>query len=99
MATLHMLSHSPFSDNRLSSCLRLLGAADAVLLTGDAVYALQPDTAHYQALALLADSIALFALEEDLQARALSAPARVAVVDYAGFVELSIRFDKVNSWL
>lgn len=37
-----MLSHSPFGDDRLSSCLRVIGANDALLLTGDAVYALQP---------------------------------------------------------
>ncbi|MDX1723446.1 MAG: sulfurtransferase complex subunit TusB [Pseudomonas sp.] len=99
MATLHVLSHSPFSDSRLSSCLRLLGPADGLLLCGDAVYALQPGTAQRQALELMPDAIDLFALDEDLGARALNAPTRVQVVDYPGFVELSCRFDKVNSWL
>ncbi|MDM8349659.1 sulfurtransferase complex subunit TusB [Pseudomonas sp. sp1636] len=99
MATLHVLSHSPFSDSRLSSCLRLLGPADGLLLSGDAVYALQPGTAQRQALDLLPSSIGIFALDEDLCARALAAPSRVQVVDYPGFVELSCRFDKVNSWL
>jgi tRNA 2-thiouridine synthesizing protein B len=37
MATLHVLSHSPFTDSRLSSCLRILGSQDALLLCGDAV--------------------------------------------------------------
>ncbi|MCG4455071.1 sulfurtransferase complex subunit TusB [Pseudomonas sp. MMS21-TM103] len=99
MATLHVLSHSPFSDSRLSSCLRLLGPADGLLLCGDAVYALQSGTAQRQALDLIPDGIGLFALDEDLGARALIAPARTQVVDYSGFVELSCRFDKVNSWL
>ena len=40
MTTLHVIAHSPFGDNRLASCLRLLGADDALLLCGDAVYAL-----------------------------------------------------------
>ena len=40
MSTLHVLSHSPFTDTRLSSCLRLLGSADGLLLCGDAAYAL-----------------------------------------------------------
>ena len=66
MATLHLLSHSPFSDSRLSSCLRLLGADDGLLLTGDAVYALQPGTAQLQALELMPAGITLYALEEDL---------------------------------
>jgi tRNA 2-thiouridine synthesizing protein B len=99
MATLHMLSHSPFSDSRLSSCLRLLGPNDALLLCGDAVYALQPGSAQRQALELMPNSIGLFALDEDLNARAIDSPLRLQVVDYAGFVELSCRFDKVNSWL
>lgn len=99
MATLHILSHSPFADSRLVSCLRLLGADDALLLTGDAVYALQPNTANWQALELAPASIALHALEEDLAARGLRTPERVQAVDYPGFVELCARYAKVNSWL
>ncbi|WP_287813619.1 sulfurtransferase complex subunit TusB [Pseudomonas sp.] len=90
MATLHVLSHSPFSDQRLASCLRVLGARDGVLLTGDAVYALLNDD-----LAHLAGR--LYALEEDVKARALTTTAQV--VDYTGFVQLSIDYDKVNTWL
>ncbi|WAJ39912.1 sulfurtransferase complex subunit TusB [Pseudomonas sp. GOM7] len=99
MATLHILSHSPFADSRLASCLRLLGAGDALLLSGDAVYALQPGTANLQALQLMPASIALHALDEDLTARGLQAPERVQPVDYPGFVELCTRYAKVNSWL
>jgi len=99
MATLHVLSHSPFSDSRLSSCLRLLGPDDGLLLCGDAVYALQPGSAQCLALELMPASIGLFALEEDLGARGLNVPERLQVVDYPGFVELSCRFAKVNSWL
>lgn len=99
MATLHMLSHSPFSDSRLASCLRLLGPQDALLLTGDATYALQPQTAQLQALQLMPNSISLYVLEEDLLARNLTAPTRAQVVDYPAFVELCTRYAKVNSWL
>ncbi len=100
MSTLHLLAHSPFSDSRLSSCLRLLGSHDGLLLSGDAVYALQPGTAQRQALDLMPDSIALFALDEDLQARALSElPCRVKRLDYPAFVELTLSYAKVNSWL
>ena len=98
MATLHLLSHSSFSDSRLSSCLRLLGPTDGLLLSGDAVYALQPGTAQLQALELM-PGIALYALEEDLQARALAVPARVQAIDYPAFVELCGRYARVNSWL
>ncbi len=100
MGTLHMLSHSPFSDGRLASCLRLLAPGDALLLTGDAVYALTENTAQLQALELMPDSVALIALDEDLQARALvSLPSRLTIVDYNGFVELCARYARINSWL
>ncbi|MGY8819151.1 MAG: sulfurtransferase complex subunit TusB [Pseudomonadales bacterium] len=100
MATLHLLSHSPFSDNRLSSCLRLLTADDALLLSGDAVYALQNGTAQRHALELMPESIALFALEEDVAARGInSLPSRLQQIDYNGFVELCCRYDRTNSWL
>ena len=72
MSTLHVLSHSPFGDNRLASCLRVLGDKDALLLCGDATYALQSGTAPFARLQ--AAGLKLFALAEDLQARDLPAP-------------------------
>lgn len=96
MSTLHVISHSPFGDDRLASCLRLLGPEDGLLLCGDAVYALNPGTATIAGLTTLGPR--LFALEEDLLARAITdSPA--SAVDYPGFVALSLDYDKVNSWL
>ena len=92
MSTLHVLSHSPFSDTRLDSCLRILGRGDALLLCGDAVYALQ------QQSSTLEDKT-VFALEEDLQARNIECPQGAVAIDYPAFVDLSIQYDKVNSWL
>jgi len=96
MSTLHVISHSPFGDNRLASCLRLLGPRDGLLLCGDAVYALNPGTATVAGLASLGPR--LYALAEDLQARAI-ADSPATSVDYPGFVALSLDYDKVNSWL
>lgn len=97
MSTLHVLSHSPFGDDRLTSCLRVIGANDGLLLSGDAAYALQPGTAPFNALS--SRSLKLFLLAEDAQARALAVPDWVQAIDYPAFVELSIHYDKVNSWL
>ncbi|MGH8348119.1 MAG: sulfurtransferase complex subunit TusB [Pseudomonas sp.] len=97
MSTLHVLSHSPFGDERLTSCLRLIGANDGLLLSGDAAYALQPGTAPFTALS--ARGLKLFVLAEDAQARALAVPDWTEAIDYPAFVELSIHYDKVNSWL
>lgn len=97
MSTLHVLSHSPFTDSRLNSCLRLLGPTDGVLLCADASYALTDSTVPFQALQ--ARKTEVFVLEEDVKARNIAVPGWANVVDYAGFVALSIRFDKVNTWL
>jgi tRNA 2-thiouridine synthesizing protein B len=99
MATLHVLSHSPFADSRLTSCLRLLGSKDALLLCGDATYALTQATAPLEALESRAGSFELYALQEDVLARNLPVPGWVKCVDYPEFVELSIRYDRVNTWL
>ncbi len=97
MSTLHVLSHSPFGDERLTSCLRVIGANDGLLLSGDAAYALQPGTAPFTALS--ARGLHLFVLDEDARARALAVPDWARAIDYPAFVELSIHYDKVNSWL
>lgn len=95
MSTLHVVSHSPFSDTRLGSCLRLLGSEDALLLCGDGVYALQLQGSALTSL----EEKTVFILEEDLQVRNLKCPTWATGVDYPAFVELSIRYDKVNTWL
>ncbi|OLS61825.1 sulfurtransferase complex subunit TusB [Pseudomonas putida] len=96
MSTLHVISRSPFGDDRLASCLRLLGAHDGLLLCGDAVYALNPGSATVAGLSTLGPR--LYALAEDLQARAI-ADSPATAIDYPAFVELSLNYDKVNSWL
>lgn len=99
MAVLHILSHSPFADSRLSSCLRVLSKGDAVLLSGDAVYALQPASTTLLALQGMTAGVSLYALQEDLLARGLALPERAQAVDYPAFVQLCADYDKVNSWL
>lgn len=98
MTTLHVIAHSPFGDERLASCLRLLGPQDALLLCGDATYALKAGTEPFAALQAANLGERLFALTEDLQARALNSQLAKAV-DYPAFVELTLHHDKVNSWL
>ncbi|MNP77291.1 Protein TusB [compost metagenome] len=43
----------------------------------------------------------LYALDEDLQARGIGGidGALAEAVDYPAFVALSLKYDKVNSWL
>jgi tRNA 2-thiouridine synthesizing protein B len=92
MSTLHVVSHSPFTDSRLDSCLRICGSDDAILLCGDGAYGL-----HHPALQL--KGVKVFVLAEDSLARNLPLPDWADCVDYPGFVQLSIDYDKVNTWI
>ena len=92
MSTLHVVSHSPFTDSRLDSCLRICGAEDAILLCGDGAYGLHTP-------ALQTKGVKVFVLAEDMQARNLPLPDWADSVDYPAFVQLSIDYDKVNTWL
>ena len=92
MSTLHVVSHSPFTDSRLDSCLRVCGSDDAILLCGDGAYGLRHP-------ALLTKGVKVFVLGEDSLARNLPLPDWADSVDYPGFVQLSIDYDKVNTWL
>lgn len=92
MSTLHVVSHSPFTDSRLDSCLRICGVNDAILLCGDGAYGLHN-------AALQTKGVKVFVLAEDMLARNLALPDWADSVDYPGFVQLSLAYDKVNSWL
>lgn len=98
---LHILRHSPHSDNRFASCLRVLAGEQGLLLMEDAVYALLPDSQPASSLNLLPAAVQLYLLEADMLARGLAAdtlPARVQTVDYQGMVALCAHYPKVISW-
>lgn len=98
MNTLHLLNHSPFSGKQLTNCLLFANPKDAIMLTGDAVYALQENITVYQQL--LQSKLPLFVLEEDLLARAIHVNIdHVTIVNYVQFVELCTQYSKINSWL
>lgn len=92
MSTLHIVSCSPQSAESFSSMRRLLGPDDAILLTGDAVYAgVQPETSL---------TAPLYALKLDVIARGLQSlwPDSIRLIDHAGYVDLCVRYDKSLNW-
>lgn len=100
METLHILSHSPFSDGRFSSCLSLFGKQDGLLLTGDAVYGLTPESQPFQAINRLSIDAAVYALSEDIFARNIAcASNRIKLIDYTEFVSLCCQYKRTHSWL
>ena len=85
MSVLHIVNHA----EALSRCLEIAADNDAVVLIEDGVYA----GATY-------DSRALYALEDDLAARGMSARMMdtVTTIDYAKFVELVCEHQPTVSW-
>lgn len=99
---LHTINKSPFEKNSLESCLRLAKPGDHILLIEDAVYAATPDTIVSDKIQAAVKKHSVFALGPDLASRGIEESRLlegIEVVDYSGFVDLTVRNDKVQSWL
>lgn len=99
---LHTVNKSPFEKNSLHTCLRLAQPGSDVVLIEDAVYAAAAGTSVADTVAAAARDCNLYVLGPDLASRGISEAELIAdieVVDYEGFVRLSVNNDKVQSWL
>lgn len=104
MAMLHIVNKSPFERNALRSCLAHALSGDAVLLIEDAVIGAVSGTSVAAELqqAINGNSVSIYALGPDLAARGVKAERMlegIQVVDYAGFVDLTVANEKTQSWL
>lgn len=98
---LHTVNKSPFQQTVLASCLRLIAPGDALLLIEDGVYGALPGHPQESNLGQLAQrNIRVYALENDVLARALTARllSTVSLVTFDEFVSMSVAADKVHSW-
>ena len=99
---LHTVNKSPFEKNSLLTCLRLSAAGSSILMTEDGIYGALKGT---QIESLVSSGLAdrkIFVLGPDLKARGIEEERLIdgiAVVDYAGFVELAATNSGVQSWL
>lgn len=91
---LHIVATSPFCTDALQRCLQLATTEDAILLIEDAVLALHGSSDFFAT----SPTQALFALEPDCLARAMTPSARFTKVNYEGFVDLVAQYDKSVSW-
>jgi len=102
VSILHTVNKSPFERNALESCLKFAGEDDSVLLFEDGIYvALKGTGMEGQIKTALAKQF-LYVLGPDLIARGFIAERvidGIRVVDYAGFVDLAEKNDKVQAWL
>ena len=101
MTILHTVNKSPFDKNSLESCLKHTTEGSAVLLIEDGVYGALKNTAISSDLKSAMLNVSIYALEADVQARGIDSNLLdgIELIDYKGFVELSIKHDKVQSWL
>lgn len=103
--TLHLINKSPARSSALNDCLSVLERANnsssAILLIEDAVYSAlnRPSYAHLHGKIKKLE-IPCYLLKEDLLVRGLHVGLmeKFSIIDYAGFVQLSIDYKKVQSW-
>jgi len=90
---LHIINKSPFTSPVLTECLRFTTPQDVILLIEDGVYAVIDNT-------ILATTSTIYALKADIHARGLAdkLPASVKVIDYTGFVELTLTHHPIQTW-
>lgn len=96
---LHILFESPYDGHCLEECQRLMRAGDALLLAGDGCYALV-GTASDTLAGLRQTGVTVFALDEDCRTRGIELQHQhgVALLDYGGFVDLTLAHASSVSW-
>jgi len=100
MPDLFTLNKSPSETTGLTTVLRFAPTASALLLLEDGVYAAIRDTRWSDMIGQHPDK-SFYVLQEDLAARGLRQDeliTSVQPVDYAGFVDLVVAYDKVQAW-
>jgi tRNA 2-thiouridine synthesizing protein B len=101
MAVLHLVNRSPGTSLALAQCLHRAGPGDALLLLEGGVYAALQDHEFAARLRLAMRHLAVYALSPDLEARGIAegeVTEGISLVDYAGFVHLSLSHRPIMSW-
>ncbi|MBT3548367.1 MAG: sulfurtransferase complex subunit TusB [Gammaproteobacteria bacterium] len=99
---LHTVNKSPFEKNSLDTCLRLIDDSSSVLLIEDAVYGALENTSISDKIKKAQQATKFYVLGPDLKARGLdksSLISNIEVIDYKGFVTLTVENDKIQNWL
>ena len=98
---LHTVNKSPFTNNSLESCLDCVVDGAAVLLIEDGVYGALNGSKVADKVKAAMGKVTVYALSADVKARGVADKVidGIKLVDYAGFVDLTVENDKVQSWL
>jgi len=102
MSTLHTVNKSAYERDSLEACIRLASKGNAVLLIEDGVYSAMSGGKKSSVIENAKSDLSFYVLGPDVKARGISEDRLidgVKVVDYKGFVELSVSNDTVSAWL
>jgi tRNA 2-thiouridine synthesizing protein B len=102
MAILHTINKSPFDKGSLETCVRLATKGSSVLFIEDGIYGAMKGTAKSSVVEGAKGNLSFYVLGPDLKARGIGEDKLidgVKVVDYNGFVEMTVGNDKVQAWL
>lgn len=96
---LHIVNKTEAAGDSLTLCMRSLKPGDCILLIEDAVYTAHAQSESAQLLAVL-EAVDCYVLAEDAELRGIDGQLhpRIAIADYAAFVDLAVRADKSISW-
>lgn len=72
-----------------------MGASDTLLLLGDGIYHLSTENLMQP---LLATTVHIYALEEDVKSRRPDLITKVPLINYCQWVEMTIKASPVVSW-
>ena len=98
---LHIINKSPFQTSTLDSCLRMAQPGSALLLIEDSIYAATAGSAAESRVRQACATLRVYALQPDMDARGVTDKLidGVTLVDYGGFVDLSLEYSTSHSWL
>ena len=101
MSTLHTVNKSSYDRNTLETCVSLAAEGSEVILIEDGVYGAVKGGSKAGVITGKA-GVTFYVLGPDLKARGINEDKLIdgiKVVDYSGFVELTVKNDKVSAWL
>ena len=102
MSILHTVNKSTYERDTLEACVRLAAKGASVLLIEDGVYSAMSGGNKSSVIENAKGDLSFYVLGPDVKARGLSEDRLIdgiKVVDYKGFVELTVANDTVSAWL
>ncbi|MEH6455153.1 MAG: sulfurtransferase complex subunit TusB [Cocleimonas sp.] len=102
MSMLHIVNKSPFEKNSFKSCLVHAKAGDSILMIEDAAVGAIKNSTFSDELTSALNDKKVYVLGGDLAARGIDQTRMIdgiEVVDYVGFVDLTVNNETTQSWL